>query len=112
MPDDITASAAIERAIRCAVNGAHEQARSWTHIAAELRQQATTPMLDRILGQVKNQLPPEDPATRLTLHDVEVLFCSKHPRTEYEVRPAVRDRRLSRERNWWMHTDDHSTCAD
>ena len=54
------------------------------------------------------RLPPEDPTTRLTLHDVEAGLCTKHAALN-AWRIQIRDRRTPTA--WWMHADDQSTCA-
>jgi hypothetical protein len=83
-------------------------ARALVEYAAELRLTTAAPVIDRILEQASKRLPPEDPATRLTLHDVEAGTCFVHqPGGGWRVR--IRDRRASSD--WWMHADDQSTCA-
>ena len=105
----MTPEEAIERAIKIMLAfgaGAAPNASIWTAIAAELRAQQTGPALDRLLGQVRTQLPPEDPASRLTLHDVDALMCE-------EIRIVLR--RKAREDEpapaWWMHADDKTHCV-
>jgi hypothetical protein len=103
------AEEAINHAIDLLMRGPdHKQANVWVAIAAELRAQDTGPALARLLGQVKSQLPPEDPTSRLTLHDVEAKSCdhsaSIHP-------PRIAIRRIGSQ-GWWMHADDHTNCVD
>lgn len=85
-------------------------ARALVEYAAELRLTTAAPVIDRILEQASKRLPPEDPAARLTLHDVEVGICRDHEAIDpLVIRMRIRDRRASSQ--WWMHADDQSTCA-
>lgn len=91
-----------QQAITNAIESASpENALAWVAVAAELRAQDAGPALASLLGQVKNQLPAEDPAERLTLHDISAKTCS-------HLRIALRRKNTS---GWWLHADDGTNCV-
>ena len=96
----MTPDEAISRAIDL-VGTRAQAAQIWVSIAAELRAQQSTPALDRLLGQVRNRLPAEDPTSRLTLHDIDAGTCKAHARIVIK---------RSGSSAWWMHPDDKTSC--
>lgn len=79
----ISRDEALSEALAALDNRTSQRALAFIALAAELREQPTSPEL------------------RLTLHDVEARIC------EHELF-SVRDRRAST--SWWLHVDGQTSC--